>query len=115
MPLTNWPHWTWGLFAGATLCAIASSFLIHSMIVELNRRLPAADRINVLGDYPGKLYRIIRLHGREFPRSSTRRALFATMFCFFGLTFLAVFPRMVEGFLATLQEPPPTAPRRYRY
>ena len=51
----------------AAVVGITSTVVVQSMVEEVNRALPPADRVSPVGWYPGKLPHVVALYRRTHP------------------------------------------------
>ncbi len=57
-------------FACALSCGMISTWLFHTMRVEINAKLPDEEKVAALFGYPGLLFKVEKIHRRLYPRSA---------------------------------------------
>jgi hypothetical protein len=83
---------TFALCAGAVIAALGASGKMIQMTHEVNRRLPAEDRLMEVFWYPGQASKVATAHRLFFPHSKQRnkRNIFFILMFVFLMAWVAV-------------------------
>jgi hypothetical protein len=88
-------------FLAALICIVSGNVAMYSMMVRMNRILPATEQIGYLGFNPAKILRIFREYRRLYPQG--RLNSLCKGFVAAGFAFMIVFAWALGSYLITLQ------------